>query len=86
MNVKNQDDLLAAILSSYLTSADRGRMLNTAESKANVAVLEVNGKVYKILAIPYDPPRMLSPQERVRKKVMATGNRWAIENFIDTHC
>lgn len=86
MNVKNQDDLLAAILSSYLTSPDRGRILNTVESKANVAVIEVDGKVYKILAVPYEPTRRLSPQERVKGKVLATGNRWAIENFNDTHC
>lgn len=26
-----------------------------------------------------------SPQERTRRAVYATGNRWAIENFEDTH-
>lgn len=27
----------------------------------------------------------MSPQERVRQAVYATGNRWAIENFENTH-
>ena len=26
-----------------------------------------------------------TPQERVRAKVQATGNKWAMENFRDTH-
>ena len=26
-----------------------------------------------------------TPQERVRAKVQATGNEWAMENFRDTH-
>lgn len=26
-----------------------------------------------------------TPQERTRAKVYATGNKWAIENFNDTH-
>ena len=26
-----------------------------------------------------------APQERVRAKVQATGNKWAMENFRDTH-
>lgn len=29
--------------------------------------------------------RGLSPQERTRRAVHATGNRWAIENFDATH-
>jgi hypothetical protein len=29
--------------------------------------------------------RGTTPQERTRAKVQATGNRWAIENFNDTH-
>ncbi len=28
---------------------------------------------------------ILSPQERTRIAVMATGNKWAIENFNTTH-
>ena len=27
----------------------------------------------------------LSPAERTRQQVLATGNRWAIENFNSTH-
>lgn len=26
-----------------------------------------------------------TPQERIRAKVQATGNKWAMENFRDTH-
>ena len=26
-----------------------------------------------------------TPQERIRAKVQATGNKWAVENFRDTH-
>ena len=29
--------------------------------------------------------RPLSPYERTRAQVAATGNRWAMENFIATH-
>jgi protein-arginine kinase activator protein McsA len=29
--------------------------------------------------------RGTTPQERTRAKVQATGNRWAIENFNETH-
>lgn len=29
--------------------------------------------------------RDLTPQERTRAKVQATGNKWAMENFRDTH-
>lgn len=29
--------------------------------------------------------RPLSPYERTRARVAATGNRWAMENFIATH-
>ena len=29
--------------------------------------------------------RTLSPYERTRAQVAATGNRWAMENFIATH-
>jgi transcription elongation factor Elf1 len=29
--------------------------------------------------------RGTTPQERTRAKVQATGNRWSIENFNDTH-
>lgn len=31
------------------------------------------------------PKGVLSPQERTRAAVMATGNKWAIENFNATH-
>ena len=31
------------------------------------------------------PERSLSPYERTRAQVVATGNRWAMENFIATH-
>jgi len=31
------------------------------------------------------PARTLSPYERTRAQVTATGNRWAMENFIATH-
>ena len=31
------------------------------------------------------PARTLSPYERTRAQVAATGNRWAMENFIATH-
>ncbi len=31
------------------------------------------------------PEGVLSPQERTRAAVMATGNKWAIENFNATH-
>lgn len=31
------------------------------------------------------PPRTMSPQEKTRAAVYATGNRWAIENFNATH-
>lgn len=31
------------------------------------------------------PEGILSPQERTRAVVMATGNKWAIENFNATH-
>jgi hypothetical protein len=31
------------------------------------------------------PLRAASPQERTRAKVNATGNKWAIQNFNDTH-
>lgn len=31
------------------------------------------------------PSGALTPQERRKIAVMATGNRWAIENFNDTH-
>lgn len=31
------------------------------------------------------PERYMSPAEKTRAKVMATGNRWAMENFNDTH-
>ncbi len=31
------------------------------------------------------PPGRLSPQEKTRIAVMATGNKWAIENFNATH-
>lgn len=30
-------------------------------------------------------PRRETPQERTRRAVYATGNRWAIENFEATH-
>ena len=30
-------------------------------------------------------PELLSPQERTRIAVAATGNKWAIENFNATH-
>ena len=30
-------------------------------------------------------PRRETPQERARRAVYATGNRWAIENFEATH-
>ncbi|WP_283682719.1 hypothetical protein [Parablautia sp. Marseille-Q6255] len=29
--------------------------------------------------------RSLSPYERTRAQVIATGNKWAMENFIATH-
>ena len=32
-----------------------------------------------------DQIRRLSPQERIRDAVYATGNKWAIENFKETH-
>lgn len=31
------------------------------------------------------PGRSLGPYERTRAQVVATGNRWAMENFIATH-
>lgn len=31
------------------------------------------------------PKGVLPPQERRKAAVMATGNKWAIENFNDTH-
>ncbi len=31
------------------------------------------------------PQRMLSPQERTKISVMATGNKWAVENFQAVH-
>ena len=31
------------------------------------------------------PCGMLTPQERTKIAVAATGNRWAMENFRDTH-
>lgn len=31
------------------------------------------------------PQGVLSPQERTRIAVVATGNKWAMENFNDTH-
>ncbi len=31
------------------------------------------------------PKGILPPQERIRAAVMATGNKWAIENFNATH-
>lgn len=31
------------------------------------------------------PSKHMSPQERVKAAVMATGNKWAIENFNATH-
>lgn len=31
------------------------------------------------------PPRTMSPQEKTRAAVYATGNRWAIENYEATH-
>lgn len=31
------------------------------------------------------PQNTLTPQERTRIAVAATGNKWAIENFNDTH-
>jgi transcription elongation factor Elf1 len=36
-------------------------------------------------AIMNDIRHGITPQERTRAKVQATGNRWAIENFNDTH-
>ena len=30
-------------------------------------------------------PRPATPYERTRAKVQATGNKWAMENFMDTH-
>jgi hypothetical protein len=32
-----------------------------------------------------EPRRRLSPYERTRAAVYATGNKWAIENFEATH-
>lgn len=31
------------------------------------------------------PNRMMSPQEKTRAAVYATGNKWAIENYNATH-
>lgn len=31
------------------------------------------------------PPGRMSPQEKARATVYATGNRWAIENYNATH-
>lgn len=31
------------------------------------------------------PTNMLTPQERTRNAVAATGNKWAMENFNATH-
>lgn len=31
------------------------------------------------------PPRTMSPQEKTRAAVYATGNKWAIENYNATH-
>ncbi len=31
------------------------------------------------------PRRRPDPAERTRRAVMGTGNKWAIENFLDTH-
>ena len=34
---------------------------------------------------PDDEPRRMSPYERTKAQVYATGNKWAIENFNATH-
>lgn len=48
MMVKNKEDLLAALWASYLMGGNQGGMLSTADSKPNVAVVEINGRIYAI--------------------------------------
>lgn len=56
------------------------------ESAANLEAEVDNVEFEDITELEEDPvlPRM-SPYERTRAAVYATGNRWAIENFEATH-
>lgn len=38
-----------------------------------------------IIALDSEPDRCLTPQERTRFAVAATGNKWSMENFNATH-
>lgn len=55
----------------------------TKEALDDAGILEGNPDREYILDSIYQ--RRTTPQERTRSAVYATGNKWAIENFNDTH-
>lgn len=47
--------------------------------------MKLNAKEYGLPILPERTEPRLSPYERTRAAVYATGNKWAIENFEATH-
>ena len=76
---------------------DMAKELNVSEAtiRRDVDKLEKKGILVKVKggvantgtmeALDSVPHGILTPQERTRLAVAATGNKWAMENFNDTH-
>lgn len=58
------------------------RLLALSRTDNETMICDECGTVEALESLPHGN---LSPQERTRAAVIATGNRWAIENFNATH-
>ena len=58
------------------------RLLALSRTDNETMICDECGTVEALGSLPHG---ILSPQERTRVAVMATGNKWAIENFNATH-
>jgi len=74
---KDYDRLLA------LSRADNKTMI--CDECGVIEALKDAGFPQMIVKETVDEIRRLSPQERTRRDVYRTGNKWAIENFNATH-
>lgn len=58
------------------------RLLALSRTDNKTMICDGCGTVEALESLPH---RVLTPQERTRNAVAATGNRWAMENFNATH-
>ncbi len=58
------------------------RLLALSRADNKTMVCDECGTMEALESLPHG---VLTPQERTRAAVMATGNKWAIENFNATH-